>query len=270
MASAVTARLSLQFGANTLFYFKSAGGADTCAVAARGPRTCRETQTARARRRLWPLAHELAPGESEPLVTLAADRINRGCFDTALEACQKVLDRQPSHAHALSNREVAFANLGRREDREEIVTRLYVVPCDGDPAGEARARFKREPDYTAGRAVLAGVVRKTLCLLEKRLRDDPLALSDDCDRGAGRGHEFSPRLGRLHEARAERAGDRRLRPRAKNFVPVGPRALRMLSKRKGMGQPLDEQEWPRAGKQERGALHEKRGAPKIFQRGAEF
>lgn len=61
-------------------------------------------------------AHELAPDESEPLVNLAAARINRGCFDTALEACQQVLDRQPSHAHALYNRGVAFANLGRRED----------------------------------------------------------------------------------------------------------------------------------------------------------
>ena len=61
-------------------------------------------------------AHELAPEEPEPLVNLAAARINRGCFDTALEACQKVLDRQPSHAHALYNRGVAFANLGRREE----------------------------------------------------------------------------------------------------------------------------------------------------------
>jgi tetratricopeptide (TPR) repeat protein len=61
-------------------------------------------------------AHELAPEESEPLVNLAAARINRGCFDTALEACQQVLDRQPSHAHALYNRGVALAHLGRRED----------------------------------------------------------------------------------------------------------------------------------------------------------
>lgn len=44
----------------------------------------------------------------------------------------------------------------------------------------------------------------------------------------------------------------------------------MLSKRKGMGQPLDEQEWPRAGKQERGALHEKRGAPKFFKEALNF
>jgi tetratricopeptide (TPR) repeat protein len=61
-------------------------------------------------------AHELAPKESEPLVNLAAARINRGCFDTALEACQQVLERQPSHALALYNRGVAFAHLGRRED----------------------------------------------------------------------------------------------------------------------------------------------------------
>jgi len=61
-------------------------------------------------------AHELAPDDLEPLANLAGARINRGCFDTALEACQQVLARQPSHPLALYNRGVVFAHLGRREE----------------------------------------------------------------------------------------------------------------------------------------------------------
>ena len=61
-------------------------------------------------------AHELAPDEPEPLANLAGARINRGSFDTALEACQQVLARQPSHPLALYNRGVVFAHLGRREE----------------------------------------------------------------------------------------------------------------------------------------------------------
>ena len=90
-------------------------------------------------------AHELAPGEPEPLANLAGARINRGCIDTALEACQQVLDRQPSHPLALYNRGVAFAHLGRLD--ESLRDLLEAKRLDPKRAAEVDgmiARFRLE------------------------------------------------------------------------------------------------------------------------------